>query len=98
MRQIARVLCAAILLAGCGTARLSSGPDVSSLLDHPNAVRWAVAKTVDERAGTKVGTIGFASIHVKHEDLILLTSNHLIECLNQKMDLNVVTIPDATRI
>jgi len=94
-----RILFAGIsimLCAGCTTARLTAGPDVSVLQMHKDALSVGVPVVEDLRAGKKVGTIGAAGVNVEQDDLRDLATSHLVKTLNMEMGVNVVRTAAST--
>jgi hypothetical protein len=80
--------------SGCTTVKLAQGPAIDSLPIFSNAPNVGVAKTLDQREKSYIGTIGASPIHIK-EGLPEATSNYLTYNVNTLYKLNVVQIPET---
>jgi hypothetical protein len=89
------ILAGLFVVAGCATARLSKGPDVYTVSQHPSGLKVGVAKVVDQRESTKAGSIGATSVRVD-KDIADMTTNYLIQTLDQQMQVNVVPVEAST--
>ncbi len=89
-----------LLINGCATARLSSGPDTTALIQHKDLASVGVATAIDDRESEAIGTLRGATIAIKRNDLVDLVSNYLIRYINEKAGLNVerVEISDTDSI
>ncbi len=78
-----------LLLAGCVTAKIPSGPDVSAPKTYPDKPKVGVAKCKDNRASEKAGSVGLAGVSVKKQDLENVVTGYILDCLNRQLDVNV---------
>ena len=81
MNRKAVILSAALLLAGCATARLPQGPDIYSFSVKPGAPSVVVARVIDERADKKrLGSIG-ATQYSMNSDPVELVGKEAVAAL-----------------
>ena len=79
-------------ISGCATARLPSGPEVFSPYHHKDKVTIGIIKVQDSRDDKKAGAIGLAPIYVEGKDLTNMVTNYLIDCINRRLQFNVINV------
>ena len=95
-RYLIAVFLGGLLISGCATARLGTGPDVYSLKKYPAGTRVAVAKVADARGSDSAGMIGGCGIKIKAKELEALATNYLLDGMSRYFMTNISQVENVS--